>query len=90
MKNADAFLKILKIFVMWPFLKSLLNLLQDWFWFILWFFGCQACGILVPWSRIQFTPVQWKVKSQALDHQGSLMNADVLNVKEDLPENVAF
>ena len=30
-----------------PFLKSL-NLLQYCFWFLFWFFGCEACGILAP------------------------------------------
>ena len=38
-----------------PFLKSLLNLLQYFFWFTFWFFGQQACGILAPWPGIKPT-----------------------------------
>ena len=36
-----------------PFLKSLLTLLQHCFCFMFWFLGQEACGILVPWPRIE-------------------------------------
>ena len=39
-----------------PFLKSLLNLLQHCFCFMLWFFGCKTCGILAPWPGIEPAP----------------------------------
>ena len=44
-----------KIFFFWcgPFLKSLLNLLQYCFCFMLWIFGPEACEILAPWPRIE-------------------------------------
>ena len=35
------------------FLESLLNLLQDCFCFMFWFFGHEACGILVPRPGIE-------------------------------------
>ena len=35
---------------MWTTLKSLLNLLQDFLCFMLWFFGHEACGTLAPTS----------------------------------------
>ena len=46
-----------------PFLKSLLNLLQYFFWFTFWFFGQQACEILAPWPGIKPRPLPWKAKS---------------------------
>ena len=48
----------LKIFFFWcgPFLKSLLNLLQYCFCFTFWFFGCEACGILVHQPGIEPSP----------------------------------
>ena len=39
-----------------PFLKSLLNLLQYSFCFMLWFFGHEACEILAPWPGIKPAP----------------------------------
>ena len=45
------------------FLKSLLNLLQYCFYFMLWFFGCKAWGILVPWPAIEPILPALKVKS---------------------------
>ena len=36
-----------------PFLKSLLNFLQYYFCFMLWFFGPEACGILAPQPGIE-------------------------------------
>ena len=50
------FFFFLKIFWCGPFLKSLLNLLQYCFCFMLWVFGCQACGILAPLRRTEVTP----------------------------------
>ena len=38
------------------FLKSSLNLLQHCFCFMLWFFDCEACGILAPSTGIEPTP----------------------------------
>ena len=37
------------------FLESLLNLLQDCFCFMFWFFGHEACGILVPHPGMELT-----------------------------------
>ena len=37
------------------FLESLLNLLQDCFCFMFWFFGHEACGILVPQPGMELT-----------------------------------
>ena len=57
------FQRLKKIFF-WcePLLKSLLNLLQYFFWFTFWFFGQQACGILAPWPGIKPTPPALKSK----------------------------
>ena len=44
------------IFVCRPFLKSLLNFLQYCFCFMFWFFGQEACGILVPQPGIEHSP----------------------------------
>ena len=42
---------------MWTiFLKLLLNLLPYCFSFLFWFFGWEACGVLVPWLGIEPTP----------------------------------
>ena len=49
-----------------PFLKSLLNLFQDWFCFMFCFFGPVTCGILSSRSGVEPAPsaaLQWKVKS---------------------------
>ena len=43
----------LRFFLMWTFLKCLLNLLQYCFYFMFWFFGHEACGILSPQTRDQ-------------------------------------
>ena len=41
-------------FLTWTtFQKYLLNLLQYWFYFMFWFFGCETCGILAPRPRIE-------------------------------------
>ena len=45
-----------KFFWCGPFSKSLLNLLQYCFYFMFWFFGQEACGILAPRPRIEPTP----------------------------------
>ena len=50
------FFFFLKIFGCGPFLKSLLNLLQYWFCFIIWFFGREACGIPTPRPGIEPAP----------------------------------
>ena len=50
-------------FLCGPFSKSLLNLLQYCFCFMLWFFGRNACGILASQPEIEPTPVHWKAKS---------------------------
>ena len=42
-----------KIFWCGPFLKSLLNLLQNYFCFMFWFWPPKACGILTPWKGIE-------------------------------------
>ena len=42
------FFFFLRFFWCGPFLKSLLNLLQYGFCFMFWFFGHEACGVLVP------------------------------------------
>ena len=44
-----------KIFCCGPFLKSLLNLLQQCFCFMFWFLGPTAHGILTPWPWIKPT-----------------------------------
>ena len=52
--------------------KSLLNLLKYCFCFMFWFFGCEACGILVlqP-GGLNPQPLHWKEKSSPLDQKGS-------------------
>ena len=45
-----------------PFLKSMLNLLQHCFCFMLWFFGQEACGISAPWPGTEPQPLHWKAK----------------------------
>ena len=71
------------LFFIWcgPFLKSLLDLLQDCFCFMFWFFGREACGILAPKPGIEpsLPTLEGKVSTtgpkgkslQPLDHQGS-------------------
>ena len=54
------------------FLSFLLNLLHCFcfmFWFF--FFGHEACGTLAPNQGSKLHFLQWKVKSQPLDPQGS-------------------
>ena len=46
-----------------PFLKSLLNLLRYCFCFLFWFFGHEACGILVPQPGIKPAPPALEVQS---------------------------
>ena len=46
----------LRFFQCGPFLKSLLNLLQYCFCFMIWFFGHEACGILAPRPGIEPAP----------------------------------
>ena len=48
---------------MWPFLKSLLSLLQHCFCFMFWFFGQEAYGIQAPQPGIEPAPPHWKAKS---------------------------
>ena len=46
-----------------PFFKSsLFNLLQYYFCFTFWIFGCKACGILAPWQGIEPTSLALDVK----------------------------
>ena len=45
-----------KIFLCGPFLKSLLNFLQDWCSFMFWFFGPQSYGILALRPGIEPAP----------------------------------
>ena len=52
---------------MWIIFKVLLNLLQYCFCFNFFFFDHKACGILVPWPKIEPIP-------PALDHQGGPWN----------------
>ena len=44
------------LFLIWIFLKSLLNFLQRYFCLMFWFFGQEVCGILVPPPGIEPTP----------------------------------
>ena len=53
---------ILRIFNVGQFLKSLLNLLQYCFCFMVCFFGHETCGILTASSWIELAPLHWKVK----------------------------
>ena len=46
-----------------PFLKSL-NLLQYCFWFLFWFFGCEACGILAP--QLEMEPASPALEGKVL------------------------
>ena len=57
----------LRFFWCGPFLKSLLNLLQYCFCFMLWFFGHKACGILAPRPGIKPVPPP-AVEAQSLNH----------------------
>ena len=41
---------------MWTILKTLLNLLQYYFYFMFWFIGQKASGILASWPGIEPTP----------------------------------
>ena len=40
--------------------------------YVLFCFGCEACGILTPHQGWNQHPLHWKVKYQPLDHQGIL------------------
>ena len=44
------------LFLMMRTILNLLNLLHYYFCVIFCFFGCEVCGILVPWSGIEPTP----------------------------------
>ena len=41
------------MFLIWTILKSLLKFLQWRFCFMVWFFGCVAFAVLVPWPGIE-------------------------------------
>ena len=44
------------------------------------FFGHKACGILIPDQGLNLHPLQRKVKSQPVNHQGSpICNTHILN-----------
>ena len=45
-----------RFFLMWTILKPLLNLLQYCFYFMFWFIGQKASGILAFWPGIEPTP----------------------------------
>ena len=51
-------------YVHYYFFKSLLNLLQYCFCFMLWFFGQEACEILAPWPGIE--PASTALASEVL------------------------
>ena len=53
----DPFLSFFLSFFFWcePFLKFLLNSLQYFVCFMLWFTGLEACGFKVPWRGIKAT-----------------------------------
>ena len=55
--NESVIFFLIYIFLCRPFLKSLLNLLQYCFCFMICFFGHEACGILVPQPGIKPTPL---------------------------------
>ena len=60
-------------FLMWTILKSLSNLLQYCFCFMFCFFRPEACGILAPNQGLNRHSLHWKVKSEPLDRQGTLL-----------------
>ena len=60
----SSFFCFFKIFWYGPFLKSLLNLFQYCFYFMFWFFGCKACGILAPRPGVK--PVSPALESKVL------------------------
>jgi len=51
-----SFPSFFKIFLMKNSAKSLLNLLQYCFFFMFWFVGCEACGILAPGQGVEPAP----------------------------------
>ena len=63
---------------MWSFfLKSLLNLLQYYFYFMFWFLGHKACGILASQPGIEHKPSALKgkvLKPLNLDRSPSVDN----------------
>ena len=72
-----------KIFFMWIFFKVFIEfLLQYCFCFMFWFFGCKACGILIPWSGLEstFPAVESGVLTTGLPGKSSQV-AIVLSVK---------
>ena len=75
----------LKIFF-WcgPFLKSLLNLLQYCFW-VLGFFGHEACGILAPWPGIEPAPHTLESKVLTTELPGKSLLSLFWSIKECLP-----
>ena len=62
----------IKDFLCGPFLKFLWNSLLYCFCFLMfWFFGPEACEILVPLPGIKPTPPALEVEVLTTDHQGS-------------------
>ena len=53
------------------------------------FFDHETCGILASWLRIEPVPpapaMNWKAKSQALDHQGSVIKFLIISDSATFP-----
>ena len=69
-------------FIMWTILKSLLNLLQYYFCFMFYFFGCKAHGILVPVQGLSLHPVPRK---HSLNHRTTRENPVLTFLESSLP-----
>ena len=63
------------------FLKSLLNLLQYCLLFMFWFFGCEAHGILAPWSGMELAPPILEGKVQNTGPPGKSSRIDRILIR---------
>ena len=68
-------------FLMWTILKSLLNLLQHCFYFMVWIFRYKVCGILAPWLGIEPTPPALEGKDLTNGSPGTFLKFFIYTVR---------
>ena len=61
------------------FLKSLLNLLQYHFCFMLWIFGHRHVGSYLPYQGSNLHPLHWNTKSQPPNYQESSLDSSYMH-----------
>ena len=68
------------IFLTWIILKHFIEFVTIYcFYFMLWLFGCEACGILTPWAGIE--PVPHKAGRPALEFLSRRILSSLLSIE---------